>query len=274
MKALEYKNVSFGYRDDSLAVKCVNLSVEEGEFVAVLGQNGSGKSTLARLSNGLLWADEGSVYVFDRLLTQKNEREIRRDVGIVFQNPDSQAVASIVEDDIAFGPENVGIPREEMRERIDRALKAVDMEKYRGAMLSRLSGGQKQRVAVAGILALRPRIMIFDESTAMLDPRGRREIMDVILKSREEFGVTVLMITHFMEEALLADRAVIMHEGKIAAEGKPREILKDADELQKYRLALPKTVEISRKLRAGGLNVGDAFTAEELTGEILRAYRS
>ena len=182
MKAIEFENVSFAYSEGVQAIKNINFSVEEGEFVAVLGHNGSGKSTLARLSNGLLESDEGVVLVFGQQLTSKNVTQIRKRVGIVFQNPDNQTVASIVEDDIAFGAENVGLPREEIAERIDFALHAVGMQEYRNSMVSRLSGGQKQRVAIAGVLALKPDVMILDESTAMLDPRGRREIVNVVQK--------------------------------------------------------------------------------------------
>lgn len=270
MKALEYRNVSFAYREDAFAVKKVNFSVDEGEIVAILGQNGSGKSTLARLTNGLLEPDDGAVFCFERQVTDKNRSEIRRDVGIVFQNPDSQAVASLVEDDISFGPENVGLPREEIGKRIEFALRAVGMEKFRTSMISRLSGGQKQRVAIAGVLALMPRIIILDESTAMLDPRGRREIVEVVKKLNKESGITVLMITHFMEEALLADRAIVMHRGELVMEGAPAEILRDSDKLKSYSLALPKTVEIGRRLKNNGMDVSDVFTAEELAGEIAR----
>lgn len=268
MKALDMRDVTFSYGDGAFAIKKLNLSVEEGEFLAVLGHNGSGKSTLARLVNGLLPADKGVIKVFDRPLTEKDLFEIRKDVGIVFQNPDSQAVASIVEDDVAFGAENVGLPREEIGRRIDFALHAVGMEAFRTSTISRLSGGQKQRIAIAGVLALKPRMMILDESTAMLDPRGRREIVEVVKKLNEEEGITVLLITHFMEEALLADRAVVMNRGEIVMQGAPREIFERHEELLTYNLALPRIGYISKRLKEGGINVRDVLDTEKLAKEI------
>lgn len=268
MNALEFRNVSFSYGENGFSIKNLNFSVAEGEFVAVLGHNGSGKSTLARLANGLLAADSGEVCSFDRVLGDKKLFEIRKDVGIVFQNPDSQAVASIVEDDVAFGPENVGIPREEIGKRIDFALRAVGMQEYRTSMISRLSGGQKQRVAIAGVLALKPRVMIMDESTAMLDPRGRREIVEVVKRLNKEEGITVLLITHFMDEALLADRAVVMNRGEIVMQGAPREIFERHEELTKYNLALPRIGYICKRLKEGGINVRYVLDTEELAKEI------
>lgn len=268
MKALEFEDVCFSYGDGTFAIENLNFSVEEGEFVAVLGHNGSGKSTLARLSNGLLTLDKGQIRCFGLPLCEKNLLAIRKDLGIVFQNPDSEAVASIVEDDVAFGPENVGLPREEIGKRIDFALRATGMEKFRGAMLSRLSGGQKQRAAIAGVLALKPRIMILDEATAMLDPKGRREIVDVVKKLNEEEGITVLMITHFMEEALLCNRAVVMNRGKIVMTGAPFDIFERHEELLNYGLALPRISVICKRLREGGLDVSDVLSGEELAKEI------
>ncbi len=265
-----YSNVGNGATDDDLfssdaafSLDGIDFSVQEGEFVAVLGHNGSGKSTLARLTNGLLKPDSGKITVMG--LDASNEDElfdIRKQVGIVFQNPDNQTVASIVEDDVAFGPENVGIAREEIGKRIDFALNAVGMSEYRHSTTSRLSGGQKQRIAIAGVLALKPRVMILDESTAMLDPRGRKEVIDVVLKLNKEEKITVILITHFTEEALLADRAVVMHGGKIVMQGKPEEVLKREKELEKCSLTLPRPIQICRKLKAGGLNVQDALTEE------------
>jgi len=284
MKAIEFNKVRFSYTNtdeesfdefsssSAFALKDVDFSVEEGEFVAVLGHNGSGKSTLARLCNGLLTPSAGSVCIFgESTSNQKKLFDIRRQVGLVFQNPDNQTVASIVEDDIAFGPENVGVPREEIGERISFALNAVGMEAYRDATTSRLSGGQKQRIAIAGVLALKPRIIVLDESTAMLDPRGRKEVIEVVSKLNKEEKITVLLITHFPEEALLADRAVVMSEGRIVSEGAPKDVLCRAEELKKYHLALPMPVRICRMLTEGNLPVDDCYTPTEIAQNIIKS---
>ena len=271
MKAIEFKDVSFRYEEEApFAVTHLNFSVGEGEFVAVLGHNGSGKSTLARLANGLLTPDEGEIRVLGTLLGDKNLYEVRRNVGVVFQNPDNQTVATIVEDDVAFGAENVGLPREEIGGRIDFALRAVGMQDFRTATVARLSGGQKQRVAIAGVLALKPRIVILDESTAMLDPRGRREIVEVVTRLNKEEGITVVLITHFMEEALLADRAVVMNRGELVMQGTPREIFERREDLVTYNLALPRIGVICETLRAGGMDVGDTLDAGTLAEEIAK----
>ena len=258
MKAIEFEKVCFSYQSEeteqnadgvfgfgsAFSLDELDFSVEEGEFVAVLGHNGSGKSTLARLTNGLLSPKAGKITVLGMDATdEKNLFEIRKNVGIVFQNPDNQTVASIVEDDVAFGPENIGVEREEIGRRIDFALGAVGMEAYRHSTTTRLSGGQKQRIAIAGVLALKPRVMILDESTAMLDPRGRKEVMDVVLRLNKEEKITVLLITHFPEEALLADRAVVMNHGKIVMQGKPRDILSREKQLYDCSLVLPKAMK-------------------------------
>ncbi|MBQ7913199.1 MAG: energy-coupling factor transporter ATPase [Clostridia bacterium] len=284
MEAIKFEKVYFSYKTDgedgqngdvfteaaSFALNGVDLSVEEGEFVAVLGHNGSGKSTLARLCNALLTPKEGKITVFG-VDTQENKKvfEVRRQVGIVFQNPDNQTVASIVEDDVAFGPENVGIKRAEIGERIDFALKAVGMEEFRYATPTRLSGGQKQRIALAGVLALKPKVMILDESTAMLDPRGRKEVLDVVLRLNKEEKITVLLITHFPEEAMLADRAIVMHKGKIVLQGKPADVLAEEKKLKEYSLVLPRPLRVCRKLTENGLSVADTMSETELTKEIL-----
>ena len=276
MKAVSFENVKFSYReeDGEFAVNGVTLSVEEGEFVAVLGRNGSGKSTLAKMINALLVPTEGTVTVFGLDTSeQKNTFEIRKSAGMVFQNPDNQTVASIVEDDVAFGPENIGVPREEIGKRIDFALDAVGMQAFRQATPSRLSGGQKQRIAIAGVLAVMPKIMILDESTAMLDPKGRREVMDVVKRLNKERGMTVILITHFMDEALEAGRAVVMHRGEIVMDGTPEEIFSRADELESYNLTLPRAAYISKKLAEGGMPVKGAFNAEELAEEICRSLQ-
>ena len=267
MKAISFEDVSFAYEENFL-FEHLNFEVEEGEFVAVLGQNGSGKSTLARLCDGLLTADKGKISVFGKPVEGKKLYDIRKEVGIVFQNPDNQAVASIVEDDVAFGAENIALPRKEIKERIDFALNAVGIPDLREAMVSRLSGGQKQRVAIAGVLALKPKIMILDEATAMLDPRGRKEICDVVKKLHKEEGITVLFVTHFMEEALLADRAIVMNQGKIVMNASPKEIFSRSDELLKYGLTLPAIGYISKRLRGGGLDVPDTLDIQTLAEEI------
>ena len=270
MQALEFKGVAFSYGDGSFTIKNLNFSVEEGEFVVVLGHNGSGKSTLARLANGLLEADAGEISVFGKPLTNKNLFEIRRNVGVVFQNPDNQTVASYVEDDVAFGAENIGLPREEIGARIEFALGAVGMQDYRHATVARLSGGQKQRVAIAGVLALKPKIMILDESTAMLDPRSRKEIIDVVLRLNREEKITVLLVTHFPEEALLADRAIVMNRGEIVMSGAPEEIFERQEELLTYNLDLPRIGAIANRLRAGGMEIEDTMSEEKLAEEIAR----
>ena len=281
MTAIQFEKVYFSYESGdergndvfdaqtSFALNGVDFSVEEGEFVAVLGHNGSGKSTLARLTNGLLSPKEGKITVFDLdTSNDKNLFDIRRQVGIVFQNPDNQMVASIVEDDVAFGPENVGLPRKEIGERIEFALSAVGMEEFRKATPNRLSGGQKQRIAIAGVLALKPRVMILDEATAMLDPKGRKEVMDVVLRLNKEENITVILITHFPEEAMLADRAVVMSKGQIVMEGKPAEILSRGDELKKYALTAPRSVRICRALKEGGLPIEDDTAADGIAAQI------
>ncbi len=256
------------------ALSGVDFAVEEGEFVAILGHNGSGKSTLARLCNGLLTPTQGSVTAFGLdTAEEKNLFQIRKQVGVVFQNPDNQTVASIVEDDVAFGPENIGVPRQEIGERIDFALNAVGMEGFRRATPARLSGGQKQRIAIAGVLALKPRVMILDEATAMLDPKGRKEVMDVVLRLNKEEKITVLLITHFPEEAMLADRAVVMHRGQIVMEGKPEEILSKGEALKKYSLSMPKPLRVCRELTARGLPVADGSEVEQVAKNIAKALQ-
>ena len=271
MEAVRFENVKYSYRDGGadFAVNGVTLSVGEGEFVAVLGRNGSGKSTLAKLINALLVPTEGSVKVFGMDTSDdKQTFEIRRNAGMVFQNPDNQTVASVVEDDVAFGPENIGVPREEIGRRIDFALDAVGMQAFRRATPARLSGGQKQRIAIAGVLAIMPKILILDESTAMLDPKGRREVMDVVKRLNREQKMTVLLITHFMDEALEADRAIVMHCGEVVMDGAPEEIFARSDELETYNLTLPRAAYVCKKLQAAGMPVADSFTAEELAEAI------
>ena len=240
--AVVFDGVTFSYNEQPApALSGVSFTVKKGEFLAIIGHNGSGKSTLARLINGLLIPDEGKVVVFGLDTAEgKNPIEIRKKAGIVFQNPDNQMVASIIEDDVAFGPENIGVEREEIGRRIDWALKAVGMEQFRTGTPSRLSGGQKQRIAIAGVLAIKPDIIILDESTAMLDPRGRREVMGVVSRLNREEGMTVILITHFMEEALLADRTIVLNRGEIVMQGTPAEIFLHSERLEAYNLSLPR----------------------------------
>lgn len=271
---IECENVKFSYPDSGVyAVNGVSFKLKKGEFLSVIGHNGSGKSTLARLLNGLLEADEGKITVLGMDIAEgKNAIEIRKHVGVVFQNPDNQMVASIVEDDVAFGPENIGVKREEIGERIDWALNAVGMEEFRTSTPARLSGGQKQRIAVAGVLAIKPDVLILDESTAMLDPKGRREVIEVVKKLNEEEGMTIILITHFMEEALLADRTIVMNKGEIALEGTPEEIFTSGETLETFNLSLPRTSVISENLRKAGMDIKDVLRPEELADEIYKNF--
>ena len=275
--ALSFNNVKYSYADNqSPAVNRVTFSVKKGEFVSVIGHNGSGKSTLARLACGLLEADEGTINVLGLDLSdRKNIFEARRHTGIVFQNPDNQMVASIVEDDIAFGPENLGVEREEIGRRIEWALDAVGMTQFRHSTPTRLSGGQKQRIAVAGVLAIRPDILILDESTAMLDPRGRREVIEVVRRLNKEDGMTILLITHFMEEALLADRTIVMNRGEIVMQGEPQKIFENGEALLTYNLTLPEITQIADRLRSGGIDTPPCLHPEELARSIAQcaSYR-
>ena len=276
MEAVKFENVKFSYREDGKdpALNGVTLCIEEGQFVAVLGMNGSGKSTLAKLINALLIPFSGKVEVFGMDTSdEKKTFEIRKNAGMVFQNLDNQTVASFGEDDVAFGPENIGVPREEIGKRIDFALDAVGMQEFRKSTPARLSGGQKQRIAIAGVLAILPKIMILDESTAMLDPRGRREVMDVVRRLNREKGMTVILITHFMDEALQADRAIVMHRGEVVMDGAPEEIFARSDELETYNLTLPRAAYVCKKLQEAGMPVRNAFTAEELAEGICESLR-
>lgn len=273
---IKCENVTFNYAgSERPALNGVDFFVKRGEFVSVIGHNGSGKSTLARLLNGLLEADSGNISVLGMDVSDgKNVIEIRKHVGIVFQNPDNQTVASIVEDDIAFGPENIGVEREEIGRRIDWALSAVGMNDYRTATPARLSGGQKQRIAVAGVLAIKPDVLILDESTAMLDPKGRREVIEVVKKLNEEEGMTIILITHFMEEALLADRTIVMNKGEIALEGTPEQIFESGETLETFNLSLPRIAVIANNLRAAGMEIKDVLRPEELAAEILKNFNN
>ena len=277
MTAIKLENVYYAYEADEgekpvNAVDGVSLEVEEGSFVAVVGHNGSGKSTLARLFNGLLLPDSGSVTVFG--MDTKDEKQIysiRSSVGMVFQNPDNQMVASVVEDDIAFGPENLGLPRDEIIRRVDRALEQVCMSEYRKSTPFRMSGGQKQRLAIAGVLAIRPKVIVLDESTAMLDPKGRREVMDVIHALNKEEKMTVIHITHYMEEVLEAERVIVMDGGKIAVDDTPRAVFARGEQLKKYKISPPAVTLMADALADCGADIArDIATEEELEDAICR----
>ncbi|MDR1928256.1 MAG: energy-coupling factor transporter ATPase [Oscillospiraceae bacterium] len=275
---IEFQNVSFTYGGEEgepvPAVRELSFAVPRGEFVAVLGHNGSGKSTAAKLCNGLLLPTEGKVLV-DGLDTADEAQlfDIRRRVGIVFQNPDNQIIAAIIEDDVAFGPENLNVPPAEIRTRVDEALKAVGMFEHRLAEPHKLSGGQKQRVAIAGILAMRNDAIVFDEATAMLDPRGRREVMDAVLRLNREQGITVLFITHFMEEAVLADRVLVMDEGRLLLDGTPQAVFAQQNALRAAGLELPIPALFAQKLRAHFPALPeDILTEEDCARAIFRLF--
>lgn len=268
MDILVAENLTYSYDKTAYALKGVSLTAKEGEYLCVIGHNGSGKSTLAKIFNGLIKPDEGTVTVDGLSLAEKkNLFEIRKRVGVVFQNPDNQLVASIVEDDVAFGPENLGVPRKEIGERIDFALKAVDMEKFRSSSPERLSGGQKQRIAIAGVLALKPKILVLDESTAMLDPQGRKEILSVVKKLNKEQGVTVIAITHYMDEVLDADRVIVLNDGEIVLNGTPEQIFSDARVIKGYGLELPLASFVAEKLKEQGLDLADGITDKDALTE-------
>lgn len=268
-KLIEFQQVSFTYDDEVteksfFALKDVDLSVHAGEFIAVIGHNGSGKSTLAKLSNSIYLPTKGKVFVegMDTSVTE-NEFPIRKKVGVVFQNPDNQIVASIVEEDVAFGPENLGVPPKEIRQRVDKALRAVDMYDYRLHETHRLSGGQKQRVAIAGMLAMQPECLVLDEPTAMLDPKGRQEVMNIILRLNKEAGISIILITHFMEEAVSADRVVIVDRGRIAVQDNPKKVFADRAVLKRCGLDVPEAADIAYRLRQKGIPVPDEVLTEE-----------
>jgi len=254
------------------AVENVSLSVHEGEFVAVLGRNGSGKSTFAKLLNALLLPNSGSINVNGISLSNEDQAfELRRSCGMVFQNPDNQIVATIVEEDCAFGLENLGIPSEEIRKRVNAALESVGMTEYASTSPSMLSGGQKQRIAVAGVLAMQPRIIIFDESTAMLDPVGRKDVLELARKLNRVEGITIVWITHFMDEAALADRVVVMDHGRITLQGTPREVFSQTEKVLSLGLDVPKMMKLSHELRSAGIKLpAGIMTVEEMAVELCR----
>lgn len=275
---IKIDNLYFQYphgedEDPKLAIKGVSLEIEEGSFTAIIGQNGSGKSTLAKNLNGLLLPGKGSVYV-SGMDTRDEDKiwDIRQTAGMVFQNPDNQLVSAIVEDDVAFGPENIGIDPVEIRARVDEALDAVKMGKYKRKAPHLLSGGQKQRIAIAGVVAIRPRCIIFDEPTAMLDPRGRKDIMEIIEKLHRE-GITVILITHFMDEAVRADRVVIMNKGEILLDGTPEHVFSQDELIRSARLDVPMAAEIAIYLRENGIDVPPEVVTAERLKEFVCQYK-
>lgn len=278
MELIKFDNVSFSYqttdeKDNPVSIpvlKDFNLSIEQGSFVAILGHNGSGKSTVAKLTNGILFADSGTVTVNGKVAKNDDSiYDIRRDAGMVFQNPDNQIVSSIVEEDVAFGVENLGVPADECRKRVDDALKTVGMYEYRLKTPSKLSGGQKQRVAVAGIIAMKPKCIILDEPTAMLDPNGRKEVIDTVMKLNKEEGITIVLITHYMDEAVKADRVVVMDNGKIMLDGTPREVFADVDKMKSLSLEVPQSTELIYEL---GLKAEQTVLNSDECAEVLYNY--
>jgi energy-coupling factor transport system ATP-binding protein len=269
-------HVSFSYEEEGpQAVREVSLTVQRGSFHAILGQNGSGKSTLAKLINGLYTPSAGKVTVCGMdTADDKNTWEIRRRAGMVFQNPDNQLVATVVNEDVAFGLENIGVPTAEMPGRIEKALRDVGMLEYADRAPHTLSGGQKQRVAIAGVLAMQPEAIIFDESTAMLDPQGRREVMAAVKRLNREQGITVLWITHFMEEAVECEQVHVMHEGQIVLSGTPREVFADVNKIKPYRLDAPPMARLAQALRKSGMPIRQGvLTVDEMAEEVARLCR-
>ncbi|MBQ4572841.1 MAG: energy-coupling factor transporter ATPase [Clostridia bacterium] len=276
MSIIEFKNITFRYESDdegvvlAPAVKDFSLNINEGDFMAILGHNGSGKSTLAKLSNGLLLPESGTVLV-DGMDTKNEDDDIKikQTVGVVFQNPDNQIVATIVEEDVAFGPENLGIEPTEIRRRVDESLKIVGMYKYKKHEPHKLSGGQKQRVAIAGIIAMEPRCIILDEPTAMLDPEGRRDVMKAIKRLNRELGITVVYITHYMEEACEANRIVVMDDSRLLMDGTPKEVFSDTDKIRNIGLDVPQTCQLAKMLKNDGIKLkNDLLSIDELVENI------
>ncbi len=276
---IEVKNVTYEYTDEEktfAAVKNLSLNIERGSFTVILGHNGSGKSTLAKKLNGLNKPTAGDVFA-DGINTKDEETEIevKRKVGMVFQNPDNQIIASIVEEDVAFGPENLGIPPKEIEKRVEDALKAVDMWEFRKSTPHHLSGGQKQRIAIAGIIAMQPECLVLDEPTAMLDPKGRAEIISTLHRLNRDKGITVVLITHYMEEAENADRVIVMNDGEIIADDKPKVIFSDVERLKKVGLDVPQTAELLYNLKKNGFAVDThALSIKEAAEQIISALHS
>lgn len=271
---IKFDNVSFAYElEDEGIVNAVNdfsLEVPEGQFLAVLGHNGCGKSTVAKLINGILVPNKGKVTV-EGMDTSDEEKtvDIRKTVGMVFQNPDNQIVATIVEDDVAFGPENLGVEPSEIRKAVDSALKAVGMYEFRKREPHRLSGGQKQRVAIAGVIAMNTKCIVMDEPTAMLDPQGRKEVMNTVMKLNREFGITVILITHYMDEAVKADRVIVMDGGRIAMDGTPKEVFRNVERMKKLGLDVPQATELAYRLRKKGFKLPEDILDENECAEAI-----
>ena len=270
MSFISLDNISFSYSDIESgqpyknAVDGVSLNIEKGEFVALLGHNGCGKSTVAKHLNAMLLPDKGKVYVDGDDTSDENKTyDIREKVGLVLQNPDNQLVTSIVEEDVAFAPENLGIKPKEIRKRVDEALKAVDMYEHRRSAVHKLSGGQKQRVAIAGILAMEPKCIVLDEPTAMLDPKGREEVLDAVTKLRAEQGISIVLITHYMQEATLADRIIVMDSGKILTQGTPKEVFSETELLLSHSLSVPQSSELIYKLKKAGFELPDGIVSDD-----------
>lgn len=274
---IKIENVNFAYvgEESSEVLKNINLELEKGSFTAILGHNGSGKSTLAKLLNGLLKPTNGKIYV-NNLCTsdEENEIEIKRSVGLVFQNPDNQLISSVVEEDVAFGPENLGLLPEIIRERVDEALKNVGMYDFRKKSPHNLSGGQKQRVAIAGILAMKPECIVLDEPTAMLDPLGRQEVMNALIDLNKNHNITIILITHFMEETQFADRVLVMNDGEIVDDGKPNEVFSHYTVLKDAGLGIPQTTELLYLLREQGIKVDcGCISINDCRDELLKVLK-
>ena len=276
---IEVNNVSFEYITDENTLKAIdnlNLEVKEGEFVAIIGHNGSGKSTLSKNLNAILFPTEGNILI-NEMDTKEEDNlwDIRQTAGMVFQNPDNQIVATVVEEDVAFAPENLGVPAEEIRRRVDDALRAVDMYEYRHHAPHLLSGGQKQRIAIAGAIAMRPECIVLDEPTAMLDPKGRKEVIAAIERLKADEGITVVLITHYMDEAVKADRVIVMDDGKIVMEDTPKNVFSNVKMLKGLGLDVPQVTELAYLLNKSGIPIkNDVLTVDECTKELMKFLQS
>ncbi len=283
MDMLKVEKLSFEYirRDEDGNVESINkaiddvtLNVKKGDFIAVLGANGSGKSTLAKHINAILYPTSGSVWVNGlNTSVEENIWDIRQSAGMVFQNPDNQIIATVVEEDVGFGPENLGVPSEEIWERVEKSLEAVGMLEYRDASPNKLSGGQKQRVAIAGIMAMKPQCIVLDEPTAMLDPNGRKEVITTVRELNKKENVTLILITHHMDEVIHADRVYVMEKGHVVMEGTPREIFSRVEEIKQYRLDVPQVTELAYELRKAGLNLPEGILSVEEFMEAIKEAR-
>ncbi len=280
MDMITVQNIRFAYEDGdgvfATVLDDLSLSIAQGSFVALLGHNGCGKSTLAKHFNAMLLPLGGKVFIREMDTADEEKKyDIRSTVGLVLQNPDNQLVSTVVEEDVAFGPENLGVSPAEIRTRVENALKAVDMWEYRGHDTHKLSGGQKQRIAIAGVLAMQPECLVLDEPTAMLDPQGRREVMDTICRLNREQGMTVVLITHYMEEAVLADRVVVMNEGNVVLDGVPREVFSHVQQLRDIELDVPQPTELCYRLKQDGFELPEGIlTVEECAEAVLRLWQS